>query len=488
LEAFRIICFFQIKALSGDCGSGMLRQRMRLLIPIENQVRELDPKLLLGCIAAERGFSSVIGSRREMEFNIDLFPQSIYLSKSMTVRSLLFFRVARRFDIEIVAWDEEALVHLPPEIYFSRRLDPRAIKYVSHLFAWGEDNARLWRQYPHLPNGIPIHITGNPRSDMLRPELRRFYQNEIEEFQTRYGDFILVNTNFNQVNAFGPDMNLFKPTKNSGQKARFGRAARGMTREYAEGLRDHKQAVFEEFQRIIPKLEEAFPENTIVVRPHPTENHDVYRKIADQCQRVHVTNDGNVVPWLIAAKAVIHNGCTTGVEAYVTGTPAISYRSCINETYDNGFYRLPNQMSHQCFTFEELRELLQSVLRGETGTADGDDRQRLLDDNLTGKTGPLACERMVDVLDEISASITAGKKSISKRAQNWLLTQGLHLAKQIKSSLPGSHNRPEFQRHRYPGISLRAIQTKLEHFQQLLGFKKELKIAPISDVIFKISA
>ena len=27
-----------------------------LLIPVENQVRELDPKLLLACIAAQRGF------------------------------------------------------------------------------------------------------------------------------------------------------------------------------------------------------------------------------------------------------------------------------------------------------------------------------------------------------------------------------------------------------------------------------------------------
>ena len=465
----------------------MLGQRMRLLIPIENQVRELDPKLLLGCIAAERGFSSVIGSRREMEFNIDSFPQSIYLSKSMTVRSLLFFQVARRFDIEIVAWDEEALVHLPPEIYFSRRLDRRAIKYVSHLFAWGEDNARLWRHYPHLPHGIPIHITGNPRSDMLRPELQPFYQKEIEEFRARYGDFILVNTNFNHVNAFGPDMNLFKPTRNSGQKAKFGRAARGMTREYAEGLRDHKQAVFEDFQCIIPKLEEAFPENAIVVRPHPTENHEVYRKIADRCKRVFVTNDGNVVPWLIAAKAVIHNGCTTGVEAYVTRTPAISYRSCINETYDNGFYRLPNQMSHQCFTFEELRELLRSVLKGEIGAADGDERRHLLDDNLAGKTGPLACERMVDVLDKISANITAGKRSISKSTQSWLLARGLHLARKIKSSLPGSHNRPEFQRHRYPGISMEALQAKLLQFQQLLGNNRKLKVAQISNVIFQIS-
>ena len=422
-----------------------------------------------------------------MEFNIDLFPQSIYLSKSMTIRSLLFFRVAQRFDVEIVTWDEEALVHLPPETYFSRRLDPRAIKYVSHLFAWGEDNAMLWRQYPHLPAGIPIHVTGNPRSDMLRPELRSFYQKEIEEFQTRYGDFILINTNFNHVNAFGPDMNLFKPTKNSGQRAKFGRAARGMSREYAEGLRDHKKAVFKDFQGIIPRLEEAFPSNSIVVRPHPTENHEVYRKIADRCRRVYVTNEGNVVPWLLATKAVIHNGCTTGVEAYVTDTPAMSYRKSINETYDNGFYRLPNLMSHQCYTFDELRDTLRKVLNGEIGPADGVERQRLIDHHLAGKTGPLACERMVDVLDEINANLTAGKNSFSKRTQRWLVTHGLHLAKAVKSHLPGSHNRPEFQKHRFPGITPDKIAKHLERFQHLLGDTNKLQVEAISDVLVRIS-
>ncbi len=376
---------------------GMTIKKPLLLIPVENQVRELDPKLLLACVAAERGFSSVIGSRREMEFNIDAFPRSIYLSKSMTIRSLLFFQVAQHFEIEIATWDEEALVHLPPETYFSRRLDPRAIKYVSHLFAWGEDNARLWRQYPHLSAAIPIHVTGNPRSDMLRPELQPFYQKQVEEFKAQYGDFILVNTNFNHVNAFGPDLNLFEPAKNSGQKARFGRAARGMSRVYAEGLRDHKQTVFKDFQQIIPRLAQAFPENAIVVRPHPTENHEVYRHIADRSQRVYVTNEGNVVPWLLAAKAVIHNGCTTGVEAYVTGTPAISYRASINETYDNGFYRLPNRMSHQCFTFEELRDMLRKILKGEIGAADGDERRQRSDHHLAGKTGQLACERMLEM-------------------------------------------------------------------------------------------
>jgi len=466
----------------------MSNSKVLLLIPVENQVRELDPKLLLACIAAQRGFSSVIGSRREMEFKIDSFPRSIYLSKSMTIRSLLFFRVAKRFGHEIVTWDEEALVHLPPETYFSRRLNPTAIKFVSHLFAWGQDNAELWRQYPQLPDDIPIHVTGNPRSDMLRPNLRSYYENEVEWFRNKYGDFILINTNFNHVNAYGADMNLFKPVKKSGEIPKFGRAARGMSRAYAEGLRDHKQAIFDHFKQLIPDLEKAFPGCNIVVRPHPTESHEAYNQIAAQCERVYVTNEGNVVPWLMAAKAVIHNGCTTGIEAYIMGVPAVSYRAVVNDDYDYGFYILPNKMSHQCFDLEQLKDLLQKILKGEIGAADGDERKALIQHYLASQTGPLACERMVDMLETIAEDVSPSPKlSLKNRLERWVVTHGLYLAKRIKSSLPGSHNRPDFQRHRYPGISLEALQRQLQRFQQLLGDTTDLKIEKVSEVMFKIS-
>jgi len=459
-----------------------------LLIPVENQVRELDPKLLLACIAARRGFSSLIGSRREMEFNINSFPRSIYLSKSMTIRSLLFFRVAHRFGHKIVAWDEEALVHLPPETYFSRRLDSRAIRYVSHLFAWGHDNEDLWRQYTELPKSTPIHITGNPRSDMLRPELQAYYEKEVDYFRQKYDDFILINTNFNHVNAYGPDMNLFKPVKLPGQKPQFGRAARGMSRTYAEGLFEHKQAIFEGFKRLIPKLENAFPNHTIVVRPHPTENHDVYQQIAAGCKNVIVTNDGNVVPWLLAAKAVIHNGCTTGVEAYVMGVPAISYRPTVNDHYDDGFYRLPNMISHQCFDFDQLQDLLHKIVNGRIGAANGDKRTSLIEHYLAAKDGPLACERMVDVLEKISDTPdNLNTEPITKQIEHWVLSKGLQLAKGIKSHLPGSHNKPEFQRHRYPVIPIEDIKSKLALFQKLLGHDEPLQVEPMSEVIFRIN-
>jgi surface carbohydrate biosynthesis protein len=291
----------------------MKSTKATLLIPVENQVRELDSKVLLACVAARHGFSSVIGFRREIHFHISSFPPGIYLSKSMTTASDLVFRIMRNLGHEIVAWDEEALVHLPPEIYYSRRLSPVAMASVSHIFAWGQDNAELWRQYSQLPNRAEIDITGNPRNDLLRPEIRPYYGKTVEELRKKYGDFILINTNFNHVNAFYPGLNLFFPHDKPGETPMYGRAAKGMSREYAEGLRDHKHAIFEKFQQLIPSLEKEFPEYNIIVRPHPTENQEIYRNIASRCSRVWVTNQCNVVPWLMATQAVIHNRCTTGV-------------------------------------------------------------------------------------------------------------------------------------------------------------------------------
>ena len=465
-----------------------MKMKLPLLIPVENQVREFDPKLLLACIAAKRGFSSVIGSRREMEFRIASFPRSLYLSKSMTIRSAILFKIAHKVGHDIIAWDEEALVHLPSETYFSDRLSPEALQYVSHLFAWGQDNVDLWQQYPGLPNGTQIHVTGNPRVDMLRPEMRPFFAEEIEDIHDSYGDFILVNTNFNHVNAYSPRLNLFQPVKKPGETPRFGRGARGMSREFAEGLRDHKQTIFESFQRLIPDLERSFPEYTVIVRPHPTESHAIYQDIAAQCKRVRVTNKGNVVPWILSSKAVVHNGCTTGLEAYVLGVPAVSYRPTVNDIYDLGFYGLPNVLSHQCFDVGELLEILGDIVVGRLGPADGDERREIIDHHLAGLDGPLACERIIDICEQISnGEPELRKPTLRHRLKRWYIDKGLGLINRYKSHLPGEFNKPAFQRHRYPGISLAELRARLSCFQNLLGWNEDLKVEEIYEQIFRIS-
>ncbi len=459
-----------------------------LILPVENQVRELDAKLLLAVVAAQWGFQAVIGFRREMHFNIHKFPKGIYLSKSITRASELMFGILHGLGHGIVAWDEEALVHLPPEIYYSRRLSPKAMTFVSHFFAWGEDNAELWRRYPQFPKHADIHVSGNPRNDLLRKEIRQYYTDDVKNIRDKFGDFFLINTNFNHINAFSPVQNLFQPVKREGETPKYGRAARGMPREFAEGLQKHKQAVFDGFLEMIPRLQSAFPEHTIVVRPHPTESQDKYHAIANDFKRVKVTNEGNVVPWLMATKALIHNGCTTGVEAFALGVPAFSYRRFTNDYYDIGFYKLPNLASCQCFTFGQLVEQLREVVSGKVRVALNNDREKIVEGHLAAMDGPLACERIVGVLDRwVCDGNGFPKNSLIGQVCGSTLNFGRRVVKQFKAALPGSYNRPAFQRHRYPQITLDDVRNRIMRFQNVLGGQRELKVEKSFNQFFLIS-
>lgn len=458
-----------------------------LIIPVENQVRELDAKLLLSCVAAERGFPVVIGSRAYIHFEAASLPRGIYLAKSMRRLSNSMFRILRMLGHEIIAWEEEALVHPPADTYYSLRLSPITMKNVSHFFVWGQENFELIKQYPQLPENLPIHITGNPRGDILRPELRAYFSEEVEQLRKTYGDFVLINTNFTNVNPFIPSVGLFIPTKDGEKTDCRGQGGIGMSDAFAEGLWHHKKAIMESFKQLIPALEHAFPDVTIVVRPHPSENQQIYHDIAAQCQRVKVINKGNVVPWLLASKTMIHNGCTTGLEAYALGVPAISYLACFDEYYDYDFQGLPTKLSYQSFNFDELAETLSRILQGEQGVADGEERKKLIDYYLAAQQDRLACERIIDVLE--ANGYNQSQPPASSAAQylaGWALSNLKATLTQLYMRRPGP-NRLAYHNHRFPEISVAQIEQKIAQFGQLLNRFKTVKVTQQSPYLFKIS-
>ena len=169
--------------------------------------------------------------------------------------------------------------------------------------------------------------------------------------------------------------------------------------------------------------------------------------------------------------------------------PAITYRASINEYYDNGFYRLPNLLSYQCFNFEELRSTIEKIIAGELGVADGDERQVNIDRYLSAQDGTLACERIVEVLEKMMVGRSElPQPAFYDRMAGWSVANGRRLVKGLLAYLPNTHNRPEFQRHRFPGISAGALNDKIECIQRILGSTARLKVEQLSDVLFRISA
>lgn len=459
----------------------MTRHPSTLIIPVENQVRELDAKLLLACVAAERGLNVVLGSRSYINFAMPQLPRGLFLAKSMRAISARMMRIIRGLGHQIVAWDEESLVRYTSPEYYAWRYSKDTFKVIDQLFAWGRDDAEFFARYPGY-TGVPIHVTGNPRIDQLRPEVREYFRPEVEALRARYGNFILVNTNFSFVNNFVPALNLIERSV-LGQD-QVSRTGRGMSLPFAQGMAAHQQAIYDAFRDLLPRLAGWFPEHRIVLRPHPSEDHDAWRRVLADSPRVEVAHEGNVVPWLMAARVLLHNGCTTAVEASVLETPAVSYMPVTSEVYD---YHLPNGLSHAATTPEDVRTLLGQVLSGSRGLVDEEVRQRFFDRHLASTQGPLACDRVLDVFLSSGYAHQAPKRPpLPTWLRAWAAGHFRTLEKRVMGLLPKHRNGAAYHAHRFPGVTVEQLNERIARFGTGLGRFGSVRAEARSPYVFHI--
>jgi surface carbohydrate biosynthesis protein len=455
----------------------MKPSRRALIIPAEEQSREFDAKLLLACVAAERGFQAVVGSRREIHLKATRMPKGVYYAKSFRPLSRRMFEILRNLGYEIVACDEEALLRPPDDLYFERRVSPDTYGMISNLFAWGPENADLFRRCPGY-NGAPIHVTGNPRIDLIRPELRAYFQADVEAIRRRYGDYLLINTNFGTVNHRVPNLSWlsFVELSEDGEDSADFKVAH--TR--------HRLALFGRFKSVLPRIASAFPDLSIVIRPHPLEDHGPWRQAATGYPSVHVVHEGNAIPWLRGARAVIQNNCTTAIEAYVLERPVVSYRPVLSERLDSP---LTNALSYQADDDDTLCDVLREIMDRELGVYDSPDQREIIEQNLAALDGPLASDRIVDVLEAMESSGSSRPpRSAFRHAHGWIQTHTRTVEKSFRTWIPGDKNNLGYQAQRFPGLSLEEVRTRVATFGELLGRFADLSVDQLSRNIFQIRA
>ena len=166
--------------------------------------------------------------------------------------------------------------------------------------------------------GDKVAITGNPRFDTLLPGVRCVYNREAEAIRETFGRFILVNTNFGRPNPF-------RPADDPVAKL----IARGMIAEGSEAdfIRRHvdfKRWQMQGLQDLLRELAASGAVEKIVIRPHPVENHDVWREWGKPLN-IDVRFEGSANNWMMAADAVVHPGCTTGIEGLLLDRAVFSY-------------------------------------------------------------------------------------------------------------------------------------------------------------------
>ena len=451
------------------CDKQLRMSKPLLIIPVENQVRELDAKLLLACVAAQNDYRCLVGWKGLIDARVGRLPPSIYLAKSMTRANLTILRIKRKLGHQVAAWDEEAVVHYPQQIYYARRIGPESIKLIDLFIAWGEDNRSLLEAYPDF-NGAPIHVLGNPRSDLLRPELRGFYAEQADALKRRYGDFILMNTNFGSVNGYSDKLNLLRQVNGSTGEWVQGRMSIGMPKEYATGLFHHRHQVFHEFQALVKLTARAYPNRKIILRPHPAENHGFWQHCCAGIENIEVTAEGNVIPWLLAADCLIHNGCTTAVEAYLLGTRVITFVPLNDDRYEN---KLPNGLGDQAKTPQEV---IDKISDGGVGTAQENcAKQELISHYISSLEGELASQKIIDVVTN-HLDLDSNLPAASTRLAGLARAEFRVLKKRLQRFLGVARYDRHFMRQRFPSISVEDVQEKADRLTQLINGNRRVRV------------
>ncbi len=455
-----------------------MKSNRTLILPCETRVREFDAKLLLACHAVERGWRVFVGYKRSLDFHAPRIPKGIYVGKSLTYRNARFYGIVRDLGHRLVAWDEEGLVYANPDLYRLTKVGDATLNMPELLLAWGEENAAAWSAHPGF-NGSELAITGNPRSDLLRPELRGYFTAEAEALRAEYGDFLLINTNFSRLNHFIEQQNRQQ------RLLRDGGTEVTTAGDPRIGLAAHKAQLFEHFQRMLPELARRFPDVPIVLRPHPSENAALWERIAADLDNVRVVHRGNVVAWLQAARSTVHNGCTTAVESFLLDRPAIAYRPVVSDSFD---FELPNSLSVQAFDLQSLFKAVDAAMAGTRCAFEAliAERRDYVRRHIVSVDGPTACERILDTLEPLAA--TSGPTvSLPRRAGAMTRARARRAARLALELLPVSKQHPRYRSRIFPEVGAAEVKAAVGRFGALLGRFDGIRVRRVAESAFELS-
>ena len=113
-------------------------------------------------------------------------------------------------------------------------------------------------------------------------------------------------------------------------------------------------------------------------------------------------------------------------------------------------------------------------------------RRSILDRHLAALDGPLAADRMVDVLlDSGYLARRPPRPALATYARGWLRNRLRTARKRANMRKPGHRNNIVYHAHRFPDISAAEVQARVDRFGRLLGRFARVRVEPYGDYTFR---
>lgn len=428
-----------------------------IAIPIETKVREFVGKLWLGLYLVSQGNKVIIGDSVEIRNTLDITEPDVYITKDPNDDNIEFLARLRSAGISVCGLDPEGGVFESTEAISVNKKE--VLDYLDVLLSWGPEPAG--EMGSHYEDENKIHVTGNPRFDLLQPELNFIYQNRAASLNQRYEEYILINGNFALANPHSQRV--------------IERNEEAWGSSTPEKKQTYNYRIFTRFLDAIYHIQAEFPNVNIIIRPHPSENNTTYEEAFHRYNNIYIEDTGDVRNWIAGASVTIHHDCTTGIESALMRTPVVSYRPVQAREYEA---ELPQVVSKQALTIDDLTEYIFQSLNTNK-------RYEMTTDQTTSlkqyfyNIDEYAAKKICDVINSLD---TNNKKSytelepdliqnIERRVKSSIFSNEITTGYDKAHLLLGNKSPQEqrqYRRQKFSGLEREEILQLIQQMRQLL--------------------
>lgn len=369
----------------------MNNQGKNFILLVEMLERELPAAVLLGSELAGRGHTVWLIEKGRFRKSPASFTPSMVLEKGLTTGCLERYRAVRRAGHLLTVMCQEGFTYRSGEDYVERRVWGETLETVDNLFLWGERQKSDLEKF--LPKVRYYGVTGSPRFDLLHSRFHKCWEAQEADIRQKYGDFVFVTSRFGAVNHFRRDLD--------GTLERRTEIYTGSAQETVNERFTYLRKLFLDYVNIVEQMAGRFPDLQFIVRPHPLESVDVWKSHFQNIGNVLIRDGGSAIPWMSAARCVIHSACTTGIEAYILNRPVTEYypASIPRSELDP---MLPGEVTGCCHSADELEQWIKANFSGGVARRRASSDQ-LIAHHLKNAQQPNAYTEMASALESFRA-------------------------------------------------------------------------------------
>ena len=325
-----------------------------IYLPVELINRELMARAFLSVKLAENNFKVFIFEHTFFDRN-GWANHGIYIGKNCfrteVPYSKKFYKRMKESGVNLWYLDEEGGVYNGDkdnwEAALLCRLDPKDLDFDDKILTWGKWQKKI---FSLKESKAEIVISGIPNFDILDPSYQKsFLKSDLIATQGKK-DYILINTRFGTGNSKIGINEVFSSNRPH---------STNQPELYVEkNFITENQIMFDMIELCI-FIASSLPNEQLIIRPHPTEDFKIYKILTKKIKNIHVIFSGGVEPWIRMSKMLIHNGCSTAIQAIIADKRVVTYlppnRTKLQVEYSPG---LPNTIGAISKTHEEVLTLI----------------------------------------------------------------------------------------------------------------------------------